>query len=75
MNRPRVLFAGTPEFALASLETLVAGGMAPIAVLTQPDRPAGRGKKLTASPVKKYAISAGIPVLQPTTLRNESVRG
>jgi len=73
MNRPRVLFAGTPEFALASLETLVAGGMAPIAVLTQPDRPAGRGKKLTASPVKKYAISAGIPVLQPTTLRNESV--
>jgi methionyl-tRNA formyltransferase len=67
------MFAGTPEFALASLEALVADGMSPIAVLTQPDRPAGRGKKLTASPVKKYAISAGIPVLQPTTLRDESV--
>ncbi len=73
MNKPRVLFAGTPEFALASLKALVAGGTRPIAVLTQQDRPAGRGKKLTASPVKQYATAAGIPVLQPTTLRDAAI--
>jgi len=73
MNNPRVLFAGTPEFALASLKALVAAGVSPVAVLTQPDRPAGRGKKLTAGPVKQYATSVDIPVLQPTTLRDESV--
>ena len=47
--------------------------MTPVAVLTQPDRPAGRGKKLTASAVKKFALAAGIPVLQPTTLRDAKV--
>ncbi len=73
MNKPRVLFAGTPEFALASLKALVTGGTRPVAVLTQPDRPAGRGKKLTASPVKQYATAAGIPVLQPTTLRDATI--
>jgi methionyl-tRNA formyltransferase len=73
MTEPRVLFAGTPEFALASLQALVESGRTPVAVLTQPDRPAGRGKKLSASPVKKYALSKNIPVLQPGTLRDESV--
>ena len=73
MTNPKVLFAGTPEFARASLEALVESGVVPIAVLTQPDRPAGRGKNLTASAVKKYAISIGIPVLQPTTLREPGV--
>ncbi len=73
MNKPRVLFAGTPEFALASLKALVAGSTHPVAVLTQPDRPAGRGKKLTASPVKQYATAAGIPVLQPATLRDAAI--
>jgi len=73
MNKPRVLFAGTPEFALASLKALVAGGTHPVAVLTQPDRPAGRGKKLTASPVKKNATATGIPVLQPATLRDAAI--
>ena len=66
----RIVFAGTPEFALASLKALVAAGRAPVAVLTQPDRPAGRGKKLTPSPVKVYAGEQGIPVLQPETLRD-----
>ena len=73
MNKPRVLFAGTPEFALASLKALVAGSAHPVAVLTQPDRPAGRGKKLAASPVKQYATATGIPVLQPATLRDAAI--
>ena len=69
----RLVFAGTPEFAQISLQALVESGRTPVAVLTQPDRPAGRGKKMTASPVKQYAESLGIPVLQPTTLRDEAV--
>ena len=73
MNFPKVLFAGTPAFALASLEALVEGGNTPIAVLTQPDRPAGRGKKLAASPVKQYALERGIAVLQPATLKDAAV--
>ena len=71
MKNPRVIFAGTPEFALASLSALVDSGITPSAVLTQPDRPAGRGKRLTESPVKRYATAHDIPVLQPVTLRNE----
>lgn len=73
MTKPRVLFAGTPDFALASLKTLVENGVVPVAVLTQPDRPAGRGKKLTASPVKKFAQKEGLPLSQPTTLRDAAV--
>ena len=69
----RVIFAGTPDFALASLRALVESGRIPVAVLTQPDRPAGRGKKLTAGPVKQYAAEQGIPVLQPVSLRDETV--
>ena len=68
----RLVFAGTPEFARASLEALVEAGVAPVAAYTQPDRPAGRGKKLTASPVKRYALEHGIPVVQPATLRAEA---
>jgi methionyl-tRNA formyltransferase len=70
MNPPRVVFAGTPEFARASLQALVQAGTVPVAVLTQPDRPAGRGKKLTASPVKEYALERHIDVLQPASLRS-----
>ncbi len=69
MNRPRVLFAGTPEFARASLAALIDAGHIPIAVLTQPDRPSGRGKKIVPSPVKALALEHGIPVLQPATLK------
>ena len=68
----RIVFAGTPDFALASLKALAESGRVPVAVLTQPDRPAGRGKKLTASPVKLYAEEQGIPVLQPQTLRDDA---
>jgi len=73
MTNPRVLFAGTPEFALASLEALVASGVVPVAVLTQPDRPAGRGKQMATSAVKQFAMAKSIPVLQPATLQDESV--
>lgn len=70
---PRIVFAGTPEFALASLTALVDAGHIPVAVYTQPDRPAGRGRRTTASPVKGFAEQANIPVLQPETLRDEAV--
>jgi methionyl-tRNA formyltransferase len=70
MTDARVLFAGTPEFALASLQALTNAGIVPLAVLTQPDRPAGRGKHLTASPVKQFALERGIEVLQPATLKD-----
>ena len=70
----RIVFAGTPEFAAASLRALLDAGHVPVAVLTQPDRPAGRGRKLTASPVKQLALEANIDILQPTTLRDESVQ-
>lgn len=73
MTNPRVIFAGTPDFALASLSALVEAGVVPVAVLTQPDRPAGRGKRLRASPVKQFAEQHGIEVLQPPTLREQDV--
>ena len=71
MAKPKIIFAGTPEFAVASLQALIDSDAVPCAVLTQPDRPAGRGKSLTASPVKKLAERHGIPVMQPQTLRHE----
>lgn len=70
MKNPNVIFAGTPDFAVASLKALVESGSVPSAVLTQPDRPAGRGKRLTPSPVKKYALEQHIPVMQPASLRD-----
>lgn len=73
MKNPRVIFAGTPEFARASLAALVDAGVKPVAVLTQPDRPAGRGKRLTPGPVKRYAEKLGLPVMQPKTLRDDDV--
>lgn len=65
----RLIFAGTPEFAVPALEALVAAGHQVVLVLTQPDRPAGRGMKLKASPVKEVAIRHGLPVYQPETLK------
>lgn len=73
MKHPKLLFAGTPEFARTSLQALIASGVTPVAVLTQPDRPAGRGKRLTASPVKHLAEELGIPVLQPARLGDPAV--
>jgi methionyl-tRNA formyltransferase len=65
----KIVFAGTPAFALPSLQALVAAGHTLAAVYTQPDRPAGRGRKLTPSPIKQYALEHGLIVRQPTTLR------
>ena len=70
MSAARIVFAGTPDFALASLRALVDSGVEPVTVMTQPDRPAGRGKKLTASPVKAYASERGLPVWQPVSLKD-----
>jgi len=65
----RVVFAGTPEFAAVALDALLAAGFSVPLVLTQPDRPAGRGMKLQASAVKQRAVAAGIPVAQPQGLK------
>lgn len=73
MSAANILFAGTPEFALASLRAMHVAGFTPTAVLTQPDRPAGRGKKLTASPVKQFAKKQNLPVWQPATLKDSDV--
>lgn len=61
---------GTPEFAVGVLNALVEAGKNIVGVITAPDRPSGRGRKLTASAVKEYAVSHNIPVLQPTNLKN-----
>ena len=65
----RVVFAGTPEFAAAALAAIYEAGFPVPLVLTQPDRPAGRGMKLQASPVKRYAFEHGLEVAQPPSLR------
>lgn len=70
----RIIFAGTPDFAASALAALLANNAEIVAVLTQPDRPAGRGMLLTPGPVKKLAIQHGIPVLQPLTLKAAEVQ-
>lgn len=65
----RVVFMGTPQFAVPSLEALARGGYDIVGVFTQPDRPAGRGKKLTACPVKEKALALGLPVFQLEKIR------
>ncbi len=70
----RLVFAGTPEFALPSLHACLASGAQVVAVYTQPDRPAGRGRQLAASPVKQAALAAGLAVEQPETLRDADAR-
>ncbi len=69
-SRLNIVFAGTPEFAVPSLSVLVEKGYAVRAVYTQPDRPSGRGQKLTQSPVKTFALAHQIPVYQPKTLKS-----
>ncbi|MDX5298558.1 MAG: methionyl-tRNA formyltransferase [Gammaproteobacteria bacterium] len=66
----RIVYAGTPDFAASSLQRLLDDGHQIIAVYTQPDRPAGRGRKLQPSPVKQVALDAGLPVYQPLSLRD-----
>jgi methionyl-tRNA formyltransferase len=78
-NPLRVIFMGTPEFAVASLQALVEQNILVVAVITAPDKPQGRGRKLGHSPVKEYALAQDLPVLQPTNLKSpnflEELRG
>ena len=67
---PRIIFYGTPEFAVPSLDMLVSEGLPVVAVVTAPDKPAGRGQKILHSAVKEYALSKNIPVLQPPNLKD-----
>ena len=76
----RIVFMGTPEFAVESLKSLVEGGYNVVAVVTQPDKPVGRHQDtLQASPVKQYALEQGLPVLQPVKMKDpefvEQLRG
>ena len=68
----RIIYMGTPDFAVESLRTLVEGGYNVVAVVTMPDKPAGRGHQLQYSAVKQYALSVGLPVLQPERLKDET---
>lgn len=68
----RIIFLGTPEFAVASLDALVQAGCNIVGIITAPDKPAGRGMKLTESAVKKYAVEKGLHLLQPEKLKNPS---
>lgn len=70
MHDLRIIYMGTPEFAVPSLQILVENGYNVVAVITAPDRPKGRGQKLMTTPVKDYAVAQGLPVLQPTNLKS-----
>lgn len=68
----RIVFIGTPDFAVGILDALLQAGKNVVAVITAPDKPAGRGKKLQESAVKRFAVANGLPVLQPTNLKDEA---
>ena len=70
MSDCRIIYMGTPDFAVAGLRALVENGYNVVAVVTMPDKPAGRGHKVQFSPVKQYALEAGLPVLQPEKLKD-----
>ncbi|MCG7499253.1 methionyl-tRNA formyltransferase [Vibrio sp. Of7-15] len=75
MSKPlRIVFAGTPDFAARHLAALLSSHHEVIAVYTQPDRPAGRGKKLTASPVKNIALEHDVPVYQPENFKSDEAK-
>ena len=70
----RIVFMGTPDFAVGTLQALVESGKHEIAaVVTQPDRPKGRGQKMLMTPVKEYALSQGLPVYQPAKVKTPEV--
>lgn len=71
----KIIFAGTPDFAVPTLEMLLASGHQVVAVYTQPDRPSGRGRKLQPSPVKEVALKAGVPVFQPLSFKSAEALG
>ncbi len=74
MSLPGIIFAGTPDFSVACLEALLGQAVNIVGVYTQPDRHAGRGKKVQQSPVKKRALQAGLPVFQPENFKAEEAR-
>lgn len=73
-NHLRIVYAGTPDFSVAALQALIASPHEVIAVYTQPDRPAGRGRDMHMSPVKQEALKHGIPVYQPVSLKDDSAQ-
>ena len=68
----RIVYMGTPDFAVESLRRLVENGYNVVGVITMPDKPAGRGHKIQFSPVKQYALSRNLPLLQPEKLKDEN---
>jgi methionyl-tRNA formyltransferase len=74
LNKLKLIFAGTPDFAARHLAALLSSDHEVVAVYTQPDKPAGRGQKLTASPVKELALAHQLPIYQPASLRNEEAQ-
>lgn len=72
MRDLRIVFMGTPDFAVFTLKTIVEAGFKVVGVITAPDKPAGRGRKLQESAVKKYSMEQGLKVLQPTNLKSEA---
>src|SRR5688500_15398642 len=72
MSKLRIIFFGTADFAVSSLEILLAHHYEVVAVVTAPDKPSGRGRKLTSSPVKQVAHKHGLPMLQPVDLKDPS---
>src|SRR5579871_4683875 len=74
MTALRVAFAGTPQFAVPALQMLLDSAHSVVGVLTQPDRPRGRGRQLTAGPVKQRALEAGLPLSQSASLRDPAER-
>ena len=75
MSDLRIIFMGTPDFSVATLKALLEAKKNIIAVITAPDKPAGRGRKINQSAVKKYALQQQLPILQPTNLKNEDFLG
>ena len=69
----RIIFLGTPDFAVPTLEAIIIDGFDVVAVVTAPDRPAGRGLQMRSSPVKECALKHNIPVLQPEKLRDAEI--
>jgi methionyl-tRNA formyltransferase len=72
MEKMKIVFMGTPDFAVASLDAIVKAGYQVAAVVTVPDKPAGRGQKLSVSAVKEYALAHNLPILQPEKLKDEN---
>ena len=71
MRDLRIVFMGTPDFAVATLSALVTKGYTIVGIITAPDRPAGRGRKLRPSAVKQFASEKGLHIMQPTNLKNK----